>query len=134
MQTRDSTAEIKFHTGDLFTNRENHQGKTPPGKFKVTTLENPLLSKQTVTSKGIAVPYTNLQLNPYPQYTIRFVMWWQSLISMHSSKYVTNQSMHGSQYVTNTPTWEGCWLQISSIHPHDEDQEAPWLQNLTGWI
>ena len=39
--------------------------KTPPDDFKVTTLENPLLSKQAVTSKGILVPYTNLQLNPY---------------------------------------------------------------------
>ena len=36
------------------------------GEFKITTLENPLLSKQVVTSKGIPVPYTNLQLNPYP--------------------------------------------------------------------
>ena len=52
--------------GDLFTNGENHRGKTPPSEFKVTTLENPLLSKQAVTSKGISVPYTNLQLNPYP--------------------------------------------------------------------
>ena len=34
--------------------------KTPPGDFKVTTLENPLLSKQEVTSKRITVPYTNL--------------------------------------------------------------------------
>ena len=40
--------------------------KTPSGDFKVTTLENPLLSKQTITSKGISIPYTNLQLNPYP--------------------------------------------------------------------
>ena len=58
--------ENKFDMGDLFTNTENHQGKTPPGEFKVTTLKNPLLSKQAVTSKGISVPYTNLQLNPYP--------------------------------------------------------------------
>ena len=34
--------------------------KTPLGDFKVTTLKNPLLSKQTVTNKGISVPYTNL--------------------------------------------------------------------------
>ena len=34
--------------------------------FKVTTFENPLLSQQAVTSKGIPVLYTNLQLNPYP--------------------------------------------------------------------
>ena len=40
--------------------------KTPLGDFKVTTPKNPLLSKQAVTSKGIPVPYTNLQLNPYP--------------------------------------------------------------------
>ena len=36
------------------------KAKTSPGEFKVTTPENPLLSKQTVTSKGILVPYTNL--------------------------------------------------------------------------
>ena len=34
--------------------------KTPPSDFKVTTLENPLLSQQAVTSKGITVSYTNL--------------------------------------------------------------------------
>ena len=33
--------------------------------FKVTTPEIPLLSQQAVTSKGIPVPYTNLQLNIY---------------------------------------------------------------------
>ena len=48
---------------------------------------------------------------------------------MHGSKYATNQSMHESQYVTNTPTWERCWLQSFLVHPHDEDQEVPWLQN-----
>ena len=42
------------------------KAKTPSGDFKVTTSENPLLSQQAVTSKGISVPYTNLQLNPYP--------------------------------------------------------------------
>ena len=60
MQLRGSTnksptelnaAENKFDTGNLFTNRENHRGKTPLGEFKVTTLENLLLSIQVVTSK-----------------------------------------------------------------------------------
>ena len=45
---------------------KTNTSKTPLGDFKVTTLENPLLSKQAVTSKGISVPYINLQLNPYP--------------------------------------------------------------------
>ena len=40
--------------------------KTPPGDFKVTTPENLQLSIQAVTSKRIPIPYTNLQLNPYP--------------------------------------------------------------------
>ena len=47
-------------------NGENLTAKTPPGDFKVTTLEIPLLSQQAVTSKGIPISYTNLQLNPYP--------------------------------------------------------------------
>ena len=53
MQLRGSTnkspiilnaAENKFDTGDLFTNGENHRGKTPPNDFKVTTPKNLLLS------------------------------------------------------------------------------------------
>ena len=45
---------------------KTNTAKTPLGDFKVITPENPLLSQQAVTSKGILVPYTNLQLNPYP--------------------------------------------------------------------
>ena len=45
---------------------KTYMTKTPPGDFKVTTPENPLLSQQAITSKGIPVLYTNLQLNPYP--------------------------------------------------------------------
>ena len=44
---------------------KTNTAKTPPGDFKVTTPENPLLPQQAVTSKGILVPYTNLQLNSY---------------------------------------------------------------------
>ena len=51
---------ICFRMGKTYTT------KTLPGDFKVTIPKNPLLSKQAVTSKGIPVPYTNLQLNPYP--------------------------------------------------------------------
>ena len=45
---------------------KTYKAKTPPSDFKVTTPENSLLSKQAVTSKGILVPYINLQLSPYP--------------------------------------------------------------------
>ena len=74
------------------------------GEFKVTTLENSLLSKQAVTSKGIPVPYTNLQLNPYPHTQLDLFYSDNLTFSMHDSQYITNQSMHGSKYVTNTPT------------------------------
>ena len=75
--------------------------KTLSGDFKVTTPENLLLSQQTVTSKWISVPYTNLQLNPYPN-TQLDLFWSDNLsFSMHGSQFVTNQSMHGSKYVTN---------------------------------
>ena len=45
---------------------KTNMAKTPPGDFKITTLEIPLLSQQVITNKEILVPYTNLQLNLYP--------------------------------------------------------------------
>ena len=48
--------------------------KPQPDEFKVTTSENPLLSKQVVTSKKN--PSTSYQpiVEPVPQYTIGLVM------------------------------------------------------------
>ena len=46
--------------------RKTNMAKTPSGDFKVTTPEISLLSQQAVINKGISVPYTNLQLNSYP--------------------------------------------------------------------
>ena len=52
---------------------KTNTAKTPLGDFKVTTPENLLLLKQVVTSKRIPVPYTNLQLNPYPNTQLDFL-------------------------------------------------------------
>ena len=95
--------------------RKTYTTKTPPGDFKVTTPENPLLLKQAVTSKGIPVPYTNLQLNPYPNTQMDLFCSNNISFSMHGSQYMTNQ-LRGSQYATWSPTWEGCWLQSSSFY------------------
>ena len=81
--------KINWH-GNLFTNSENLHGKNPTGDFKVTTLENSLLSKQAIKSKGIPVPSTNLQLNLYPN--TQLDLFYSDNLSF---------SMHGSQYVTN---------------------------------
>ena len=77
------------------------KAKTLPGDFKVTTPKNPLLSQQTVTNKGILAPYTNLQLNSYPNTQLDLFCSDNLSFSMHGSQYVTNQSMYGSKYVTN---------------------------------
>ena len=78
---------------------KTYTAKTPLGDFKVTTPENPLLSKQTITSKGISVPYTNLQLNPYPNTQLDLFCSNNLSFSLHSSQYVTNQ-LRRSQYMT----------------------------------
>ena len=76
------------------------KAKTSLDDFKVTTLENPLLSQQAITSKGISVVYTNLQLNLCPN-TKLDLFCIISLLLMYDFQYMTNQSMHGSKYVTN---------------------------------
>ena len=59
-------AENKIDTVICLRMEKTSNAKTSPDDFKVTTLENLLLSQQAVTSKGIPIPYTNLQLNSYP--------------------------------------------------------------------
>ena len=65
--------------------------KTLLGDFTVTTPENPLLSKQAITSKAISVPYTNLQLNPYPNTQLDLFFSDNLSFLMHGSQYITNQ-------------------------------------------
>ena len=66
--------ENKFGTGDLFTNGENHRGKTSPGEFKVTTPENQLLLKHVVKSKRNLSTQYQPTIQPLPQYPIGLVM------------------------------------------------------------
>ena len=80
----------------MFTNGETSNAKTPLGNFKITIPKNPLLSQQAVTSKGILVPYTNLQLNPYPNAQLDLFCSDNLSFSMHNSQYVTNQLMRES--------------------------------------
>ena len=55
-----NTAKIKLTRVICFQMRKICIAKTPLGDFKITILKNPLLSKQSITSKSIPVPYTNL--------------------------------------------------------------------------
>ena len=83
---------------------KTYKAKIPLGDFKVTTPENPLLSKQAITIKGIPVPYTNLQLNPYPNTQLDLFYSDNLSFSMHGSQYMINQEMNRSQYMTLSPT------------------------------
>ena len=55
-------------------NGENHRGKTPSGEFKVTTLENPLLSIQAVTNKRNSSIQYQSTVKPLLQYPIGLVL------------------------------------------------------------
>ena len=93
--------------------------------FKVTTPEIPLLLQQAVTSKGILVPYINLQLNPYPNTQLDLLRndnlsFTCSIVTVTApSTWLTNYADPNTRL--QTPTREGCWLQSSSIHLDDED-------------
>ena len=94
---------------------KTYMAKTPLGDFKITIPKNSLLSQQVVTSKGIPVPYTNLQLNPYPNIQLdlfcsdNFSFW-----CMAPSIWLTNCTDPSTRL--QSPTREGCWLQSSSVH------------------
>ena len=70
---------------------KTYMAKTLSSDFKFTTLEIPLLSQQAVTSKGIPVPYTNIQLNPYPN----------TQLDLFSSDNLSFQCTAPSTWVTN---------------------------------
>ena len=79
---------------------KTYTAKTLPGDFKVTIPDNSLLSQQAITSKGILLSYTNLQLNIYPNTQLDLFCSDNLSFSMHGSQYVTNQLCR-SQYVTS---------------------------------
>ena len=61
-------------------NEENHRDKTPPGEFKVTTPENPLLSitrgykyKESYQTLW-PIPKFQFTIEPLPQYLIGLVL------------------------------------------------------------
>ena len=77
-----------------------YTAKTLLGNFKVTTPKNLLLSQQAVTSKWILIPYTNLQLNPYPN----------TQLDLFCSEISHFQSTAPSIWLTNWCTDPSTWL------------------------
>ena len=98
---------------------KTYMAKTPPGDFKVTTPENSLLSQQAVTSKGISVSYTNLQLNPYPN----------NQLDLFYNDNISFQCMAPSTWLTNRCADFSTWLN----HQLEKDVGCKVLQFITRW-
>ena len=64
--TKLNAAENKYDIGELFTNEENHRGKIPPVNLRSSLPRIHYYKNKRLQVKGISVPNTNLQLNPYP--------------------------------------------------------------------
>ena len=111
---------------------KNLTAKTPPGDFQVTTPETPLLSQQAVTTSGYkqGISSTLLTyswtLTPIPNRTCSVVTVPLSDARLPST-WLTVAQIPVRYF--KTPIWKDCWLQSSSVHPHDEDQEDAWSQN-----
>ena len=102
--------------------------KTLPGDFQVTTPETPLLTsdyKQGIPSTLTTYSWT---LTPIPNRTCSVVT-----VSLSDawlpSTWLTVNRIPVSDFKIRI--WKNCWLQNSSVHPHDEDQEDAWSQNPT---
>ena len=117
--------KLNWH-GDLFTNGENLHGKNLTSDFKVTILENPLLLKQAVTSKGIPVPYTNYSwtFTPIPNWTCSVVTIFHFQCTAPST-WLANCADPNTQLNHQLEKDVGYKVINSS---HDEDQEIAWSQ------
>ena len=85
--------------------------------------------QQTITSKGILVPYINLQLNSYPNTQLdlfcsdNFSFW-----CMAPNTWLTNCTDPSTRL--QLPTREVVGYKVLQFI-HDEDQEDAWSQNPT---
>ena len=92
--------------------------KTSTGDFKVITLENSLLSQQTITSKRISVPYTNLKLNCYPN----------TQLDLFCNDNPSFQCMAPSTWLTNCAD-----PSMRLDHQLEKDVSCKVLQFITRW-
>ena len=129
-QTTKYAAENKWH-GDLFMNGEKptrqkpHQVifRSPLPKFHY--YHNKQLQ---VKESEYLIPTYSWTLTPIPNWTC-FVVTISPFDAQLPSTWLTNCADPSMRL--QSPTREGCWLQSSSVHPHDEDQEDAWSQNPT---
>ena len=133
MQTRGSTnklpitkivVENKWH-GDLFTNGEKPNGKNSTKRFLGHHSQNSTIITISGYKQGIpsTLPTYSWTFTPIPNRTCSVV-----IVSLSDTRLPSTWLTIAQIPVRDfkTPIWKDCWLQSSSIHPHDEDQEDAW--------
>ena len=111
-------------------NGEKPNGKNPTGWFSGHHSWNSTIITTSSYSKGIpsTLPTYSWTLTLIPNWTC-FVVTVPLSDARLPSTWLTVMRIPVRDF--NNTNWEDCWLQSSSVHPHDEDQEDAWSQNPT---
>ena len=109
-------------------NGENPNGKNPTGWFSGHHFRNSNIVTTSGYKQGIpnTLPTYSWTLTPIPNRTCSVVT-----VPFSDARLPSTWLMVAWILERNfkTPIWKDCWLQSSSVHPHDEDQEDAWSQN-----
>ena len=112
----------------MFTNGEKPNGKNPTRWFSSHHSQNSIIITTNGYKQGITstLPIYSWILTPIPKQTCSIV-----IVSLSDawlpSTWLTVARIPVRDF--KTPIWKDCWLQNSSVYPHNEDQEDAWSQN-----
>ena len=114
----------------MFTNGEKPNGKNPTGWFSGHHSRNSIIITTSSYKQGIlsTLPTYSWTLTPILNWTCSVVTVPISNARLPST-WLTVARIPVRDF--NNTNWEDCWLQSSSVHPHNEDQEDVWSQNPT---
>ena len=103
-------------------------GKNPTGWFSGHHSRNSTIITTSGYKQGIpsTLPTYSWTLTPIFNWTCFLVTVPLSDARLPST-WLTNCTDPSTRL--QSPIWKDCWLQSSSVHPHDEDQEDAWSQN-----
>ena len=114
----------------MFTNGGKPNGKNPTGWFSSHHSRNFTIITTSGYKQGIpsTLPTFSWTLTPIPNPTY-FVVTVLLSDAWLPSTWLTVARIPICDF--KTLIWKDCWLQSSSVHPQDEDQEDAWSQKPT---
>ena len=122
-------AENKWH-GNLFMKGEKPDGKNPTGWFSDLHSRNSTI----ITTSGYKQEIPSI-LPTYSWTLTPILNWTCSVVTVPLSDARLPSTWLTVVWIPvhdfKTPIWKDCWLKISSVHPHNEDQEDARSQNPT---